>query len=312
MLLKYYFMIPILIILAICIILYFYHHKGIPVFLFHHIQNDFEDYLKIIEKSGFKTYTFSEVWSIISANNKIPLKTLLITIDDGYIDNYIVGFPLLKKYKLKATIFINTAYIGTDDRYMNWTQIDEMYKSKLIDFELHSHNHFAIFINNKSIRSASENDLLNPELQRLYKGNLNYGDPVFITGSSYSNKGFIVTDNYIETRDPELLLCETEEQALERIRNDISENKKIIKEKLLKDTMFFAWPWGENSDFGKKAIRMAGVKGFVTSRKGTNSRRLNLDKIYRIEHRNLSQVKFKITLFVCQNLILGKIYKLLS
>lgn len=287
-------------------------NQGVPIFLFHHIRPDFEDYLLILRNKNIKTFTFSEAYQYLLMKKKIPSGTALITLDDGYIDNYSLGFPLLKKYGIKATIFLNTAFIGHDPRYMIWSQIEEMYQSRLVDFELHSHNHISVFTDHKIIRRATDDDIYNRELQQLYHGTLQPGDPIFNTRSAYCDRGMILTDQFFETRDPAFLIRETEKQAMERIQADVGENQKILNEKLSKRAIFFAWPWGDHSILGKKAIRPLGIKGFVTSRKGTNCRSFPLGKIYRVEHRYLTKFKFKLTLFVCQNLILGKIYKLLS
>jgi len=70
--------------------------------------------LKVI-KSFFKVITLDEVLDCVK-NHKCPNKpSVVITFDDGYADNYVYAYPLLKKHNLKATLFITTSRIIRED-----------------------------------------------------------------------------------------------------------------------------------------------------------------------------------------------------
>jgi peptidoglycan/xylan/chitin deacetylase (PgdA/CDA1 family) len=52
--------------------------------------------------------TLDEVIEAIRSGRKLPRNSLAITFDDGYMDNYVYAYPILKKYHFPATIFIIT------------------------------------------------------------------------------------------------------------------------------------------------------------------------------------------------------------
>lgn len=64
--------------------------------------SEFEKQLIWLKKNGFKSFTLSELVNL----ENIPEKSVVLTFDDGYEDNFTNAFPLLQKYDFKATIYI--------------------------------------------------------------------------------------------------------------------------------------------------------------------------------------------------------------
>jgi len=106
-----------------------------------------------------------------------PVKNpLIITFDDGYLDNFIWAYPLLKKYELKATVFISPEFVDyknevrseTDNQgFLSWEEMRIMETSGLIDIQSHTMTHTKYFTSDRII------DFHNPLADYLYPiGNL--------------------------------------------------------------------------------------------------------------------------------------------
>jgi len=101
---------------------------------------DFETHLEHLLKNDFELLTFSEAISYLNSSAP-PKKTAVITIDDGYKSFYSNALPLLKKFNVPATLFINTETVGGD--YMTWDELRDVVKSNVeIGNHTHSHKYF--------------------------------------------------------------------------------------------------------------------------------------------------------------------------
>lgn len=123
---------------------------GIPVVYFHSVDpseaneviispDKLKQELQYIKDSGYTTLTMTEVYNYLINNKPIPEKSILITFDDGYMDNYTNAFPILKELNMKATIFLISGGID-NGYYLSTDQIKEM-SNYGIDFQSHTVNH---------------------------------------------------------------------------------------------------------------------------------------------------------------------------
>lgn len=97
----------------------------------------FQRQIRFLKSHHYNVLPLKSVATLIKERKKIPSKTIAITFDDGYKDNYIYAFPILKKYHLPATIFIITNEVGRSDR-LSWDEIKEMQDSGMITFGSHT------------------------------------------------------------------------------------------------------------------------------------------------------------------------------
>lgn len=74
---------------------------------------DFDRQLAYLAR-WFHVISLRELVEWLDGRKELPPYAALITFDDGYLDNYSQAYPLLRKHKLPALIFLTTGHIGTD------------------------------------------------------------------------------------------------------------------------------------------------------------------------------------------------------
>ena len=86
------------------------------------------------------------------------MKKIILSLDDGYEEDYLTVFPYLKSKGIKATSFLITKDIGKKE-HLDWSQIREMAKYGW-DFQCHTNYHMKL------------NDMTNAEIEwdlRLFR-----------------------------------------------------------------------------------------------------------------------------------------------
>lgn len=94
------------------------------------------DYLK---SKDYEVLSLDELVEGVKNNREFGHKSVVITIDDGYKDNYIYAYPILKQYNFSATIFIIANFIGNKEDFMSWDEVMVMSKDN-ISFGGHTKN----------------------------------------------------------------------------------------------------------------------------------------------------------------------------
>src|SRR5215467_4378678 len=108
---------------------------NIPVLMYHGISENpgkvpygfllqetaqFEACMRYLVRNHFTTITLQELHQHLKFCSPLPQNPVVLTFDDGYLDNWVYVYPILKKYGLKGTIFVVPDFVDpTDSRRPN-------------------------------------------------------------------------------------------------------------------------------------------------------------------------------------------------
>lgn len=134
----------------------------VPILMYHSIlrstnthgnyiitESAFESDLKFLKSNGYTTVVMQDLIDFVENGKKLPEKPVILTFDDGYSNNYIYAFPLLKKYNSKAVLSIigyyTDLYTKTPDEnpsysHVTWDNVKAMMNSGLVELQNHSYN----------------------------------------------------------------------------------------------------------------------------------------------------------------------------
>ena len=190
-------------------------------------ENIFREHMKYLKDNNFSVITFEDLnnigWRNRFDKNK---KYIIITFDDGYVDNYELAFPILKEFNFKATIFLmgESTYNEWDVKadgeksfpLMSVEMIKEM-QDYGIEFGAHTFNH--------------------PKLNKLSNDEIKY---------------------------------------------QIVDVKKPLEEKIGREIITFAYPYGILNDYAKKMVEEASYTFGVATDSGSVCLSNDLYQIRRI------------------------------
>lgn len=232
----------------------------IPVFMYHHINQHkddivtitpeaFEAQMRFLTEQGYRTVSADEVVEFADPSSPLPSPpyqrglggcgergAVAITFDDGYLDNYIYAFPILKKYNIKAIIFLIVDWVEKASKGMG--QRAEGEGQELV---APSHSEGKELIANGHANKVMMNWDMVLEMQ---------------------NSGLV--DFYSHTTTHR----KCAELSEEELTKELNDSKRIIEERLNRPCPYLCWPKGSYNENSVKIAKEAGYKALWTTIRG--------------------------------------------
>lgn len=134
------------------------HHVGPPpttasadARVWYISEKTFESILAYIKENDYRPLFISEAIAYIN-EGVLPEKSIVLTFDDGPADFYTHAWPLLKQYRMPASVSIMTGVRGAG--WLSVDQIREIHKDGSVEF--HSHTRYHAYLTRISEQEARD------------------------------------------------------------------------------------------------------------------------------------------------------------
>ena len=126
--------------------------------------NLFEQDLRYLQENGYTTVVIADLIAYVQDGKPLPEKPVMLTFDDGYYNNYLYAFPLLKQYNCKMVLSpigrYTDEYTQNKDAHCSWDAVREMMASGLVEFQNHSYNLHSIDSGRKGAKKKAVESLV--------------------------------------------------------------------------------------------------------------------------------------------------------
>ena len=132
----------------------------LPIIMYHEVKTfkagkdvilpwEFENDLKYLSENNYTTITISNLIDYVYSDVPLPENPIILSFDDGYLNNYVYVLPLLKQYNMKIVFsiigkntddFTDIPDDNLDYSHVAWDQLKEMLDSGCAEVQNHTYN----------------------------------------------------------------------------------------------------------------------------------------------------------------------------
>jgi peptidoglycan/xylan/chitin deacetylase (PgdA/CDA1 family) len=138
--------------------------QTVPILSYHRIDfgggrltvtpTNFAQQMDWLARNAYRVVPLSRLQAFLTGRERLPPRSVVITIDDGHESAHRLALPLLRQHGFPATVFVVGDFVGVGDA-LNWKQLRELVASGLIEIGAHSKTH-----RNLARRTVDESDAL--------------------------------------------------------------------------------------------------------------------------------------------------------
>jgi peptidoglycan/xylan/chitin deacetylase (PgdA/CDA1 family) len=259
---------------------FFNRNMPVPVLMYHHVSPHkgdmvsitpevFEGQMKYLCDGGYRTLTLDELFAFTRGDLVLGERAVVVTFDDGWLDNYLYAFPIIRKYSIKTAIFIVTNWVDTSS---------EKASEKPSEVPRHDHSKSLISI------GEAQKVVLNWDHAREMK-----------------QSGLVAFSSHTRSH----IRCDTVAET--ELLDELGESRQVIERMLGTPCPYLCWPYGKYNAAARAVARQAGYKAVFTTRPGVTRPGSDPFEIPRIVMKD-SVSWFKLRMVMYTNSVLSDFY----
>lgn len=129
----------------------------VPVIMYHDVikergpgsqwfdvtEAELEQHLQQIASNGGSTLSMDQLYRHLTDGEPVPPNSVVLTFDDNYQGVHDFAVPLLRKYNFKATVFVHTGFVGSQQGRpkMTWDTLRALVQEGVIEAQSHTVTH---------------------------------------------------------------------------------------------------------------------------------------------------------------------------
>ncbi len=252
-------------------------------------QDTFRKHMQLL-REDYHPLSLTDYLAARLTKQPVPDKSVIITFDDGWQDNYQFALPILQEHKIPATIFLTTDYIDT--KHVFWPENlhfllknqQKPEKSRQIT-PPPSKKCFQTIENLKCAENSQRNQYIKALEEKIGDITFPQEKHAFLTWSQVQKMQETGIEFGSHGSSHSILTHLTKKQVNEECQT----SREVIHQKTGISPSFFAYPNGNFTPEIQKSLKNAGYQAALTTFSGKNSQKTDLYALKRI---NMSESRF--------------------
>lgn len=266
------------------------HAHNVAVLMYHHVAaqggsltvgvDQFDSQIRGLAKTGYHTMS-AEEFAAFMAGASAPKKSILITFDDGYLDNWVYAHPVLKEYGMSAVLFTITGLLGDGPVRPHFGQGSEV----------------PACLPHQQAKAQMFGD--NPDSVMLRWDEI----------EAMRQAGTFEVHSHTHTHKRWDLICDTADEKVERLTHDLERSRDTLLQRLGHVSSHLCWPQGYfDDDYQRVAAELGFDYLYTTDARGQNKQHGDAGHIYRFAVRNRPYAWLQQRTWLATHRTLGPLY----